>query len=176
MFVNLFFIIRKNEIKYIMHDPHWGHGGHKAWVCSCAQRLDTTLLISRLALRAHNLITQLTLYDTPRPTKQKNAVKQHPSWERNGTQNKTKPNSVPGPQAKLQIVECPCGGDGERPKNLRTESEESSNKENFSNQFSITFTVRERCDEEESVLKSTYNSLESCKCIRKILYAVELGI
>lgn len=90
MFVNLFFIIRKNEIKYIMHDPHWGHGGHKAWVCSCAQRLDTTLLISRLALRAHNLISQLTLYDTPRPTKQK--MQSNSIRVENETEPKTKPN------------------------------------------------------------------------------------
>lgn len=57
---------------------HIGATVAKAWVCSCAQRVDTALLISRLALWAHNLISQLTLYDTPRPTN-KNAVKQHPS-------------------------------------------------------------------------------------------------
>lgn len=154
---------------------HIGATGAKAWVCSCAQRVDTTLLISRLALRAHNLISQLTLYDTPRPTKQKcSQTASELRTKRNPKQTKTQPNSEP--QAKLQIVECPCGGDRERAQNLRTESEESSIKEKFSNQFSITFTVRERRDEEESVLKSTYNSLESCKCIRKILYAVELGI
>lgn len=101
MFVNLFFIIRKNEIKYIMHDPHWGHGGQGVGMQLCAEtRLETTLLISRLALRAHNLISQLTLYDTPRPTKQKcSPTASELRTKRNPKQNQTQPNSAPGLQA-----------------------------------------------------------------------------
>lgn len=92
-------------------------------------------LISRLALWTHNLISQLTLYDTPRAKEisaplppLKNAVKQHPML-------RTKRNpfsSDPSTNCRVPLWRI-------ENRELRVENRVE---ENISNQFFIAFTVR----------------------------------